>query len=54
MHIYYMTKEYLQQLKEEYIRRKMFASGLDESEKLELGNLRNKINILKSSLQPWD
>lgn len=47
-----MKKEYLERLKEEYIRKKMFATGFDEMEKIELGALRNKINILKSSLFP--
>ncbi|MHA2028069.1 MAG: hypothetical protein ACW99A_03420 [Candidatus Kariarchaeaceae archaeon] len=48
-----MTKEYLERLKQEYLRRKMFASGLDEEERKEIFALRSKINILKSTLHPW-
>lgn len=47
-----MKKEYLEQLKEEYIRKKMFASGIDERENQELGALRVKILTLESSLHP--
>ena len=49
---YYMKKEYLERLKEEYIRKKMFANGVNDEDKLELGSLRTKIIILQSSLQP--
>ena len=48
-----MTKEYLEQLKQEYLRKKMFASGYDDEERREIFALRNKINVLESSLYPW-
>lgn len=51
MHYYYMKKEYLEQLKKEYIRKKMFASGFDERENQELGTLRSKILTIEASLQ---
>lgn len=44
----------LQRLKEEYLRKKMFANGYDEHEKEELVELRNRINILKSAILTWD
>ncbi|MCE7733482.1 MAG: hypothetical protein GPJ54_01300 [Candidatus Heimdallarchaeota archaeon] len=40
----------LDRLKEEYLRKKMFAVDYDAREKAELLELRNKINNLKSGL----
>ena len=44
----------LEQLKEEYLRKKMFATGYDGQDKEELLELRNRLNILKSAILTWD
>lgn len=45
-----MKFQQLERLKEEYLRKKMFAVHYDVREKQELLELRNKINNLKLTL----
>ncbi len=45
-----MKSQQLERLKQEYLRKKMFAVRYDVREKQELLKLRNKINNLKLTL----